>query len=186
MNKQEQKEYNSFHYKTNERYSIPPEQTVYFPVWNKIREILTDKETIMEIGCGSGQLANLLLRNGKKYISGIDMAEEGIKLAQKMNPTNKNKFKVGDVDSLDWIGGVDTLISTEVLEHIENDIEVVDKIAAGTRFIFSVPNFKAKGHLRTFQTLEEIKERYKNLTIINHYPFQINSKAVIHLIDSIV
>jgi len=54
----------------------------------------------------------------------------------------------------------DVVVLLEVLEHIEQDIYVLSIIPLGKQVVITVPNFDAKGHVRFFDNLDVIKERY--------------------------
>ena len=80
-----------------------------------------DKEkVILDIGCGNGSIANLLIKEGFT-VYGIDASESGIKLARKSNPEN---FFLQIIDGSDEIPkelrgiNFDIVISTEVIEHL--------------------------------------------------------------------
>lgn len=47
---------------------------------------------ICELGCGSGQFANMLFDNGYIRYTGIDFSSKGIEMARGANPFYKNKF----------------------------------------------------------------------------------------------
>lgn len=175
----------------NGEYLKDPNQSIYFPIWETINKILTKKEKIFEIGCGVGQLAWYLLKEEKNYSKGIDFSDIAIQKAKLLNNQNLNykKFKVENIYELEPQNIVcDTIICCEVLEHLENDLIIFDKIPANTRFIFSVPNYMSKGHVRSFKTLQDIRSRYCSyLEFINVKEFYINKKNTnkIFLIDSI-
>ena len=57
----------------------------------------------------------------------------------------------------------DTVISTEFLEHVDSDLEVLGKIRKGSYFIGTVPNFPYTSHVRHFQNTAEVAERYASL-----------------------
>lgn len=76
---------------------------------------------ILDLGCGNGYLVNYLVEQGYNAY-GTDASEKGIAIAQK---TNHNRFFVQDLSS----GALpeqlqhilfDTIISTEVIEHLYN------------------------------------------------------------------
>ena len=51
----------------------------------------------------------------------------------------------------------------EFLEHVEEDLMVLDRIRAGTYVLATVPNFPADGHVRHFQDEAQVKARYEAL-----------------------
>jgi hypothetical protein len=54
----------------------------------------------------------------------------------------------------------DVYIVLEVLEHIEQDREIISSIMGNKEVIFSVPNFDSFGHVRFFRDENQVKERY--------------------------
>src|SRR3989304_2872934 len=83
-------------YKVSLEYQKEPEDSRYYPIWNKALSLIND-ERIIDLGCGSGQFAKLLLNHGKDFICGIDFSREAISMAQELNPGYKQKFIVGDI-----------------------------------------------------------------------------------------
>jgi hypothetical protein len=54
----------------------------------------------------------------------------------------------------------DAVISTEFLEHVEEDLRIIEKIRPGARVYASVPNFPSAAHVRYFESAQEIYDRY--------------------------
>jgi len=91
-----------------------------YPVLKSMLDIKKNK-CILDVGCGSGYIANKLIGDGFN-VYGIDASESGIKLA---NATHKGRFYVQNIDSKrlpDELNNIkfDTIISTEVIEHLYN------------------------------------------------------------------
>lgn len=128
-----------------------------------------DKEIeICEIGCGSGQFANMLFDNGYLEYIGIDFSSKAIDLARKTNPQYVSKFICGDAFSCLQArekNGNTLFIMFEVLEHINKNVALLNMLPSGSEILFSVPNFKSFNHVRTFTSLEAIKDRYDMLNI---------------------
>ena len=57
----------------------------------------------------------------------------------------------------------DTVVCTEVLEHIEADLTVIENWKSGANCICSVPNFDFETHVRVFLTEEDVRCRYGDL-----------------------
>jgi 2-polyprenyl-3-methyl-5-hydroxy-6-metoxy-1,4-benzoquinol methylase len=55
----------------------------------------------------------------------------------------------------------DLVLILEVLEHLNNDVEILTKIKSKSKVIFSVPNFDSESHVRFFLSKEEIYYRYQ-------------------------
>ena len=141
-------------------------QSYYYHSWRyAIRYLLMLNRdiSILEIGCGAGQFANMLLDYGFYNYKGFDYAEEGVFLAQKNNPEHKDKFFVADAFKTEEIKKTyELMICFEVLEHIQNDLGVLDRIPKGTKLLLSVPNFDDPYHVRYFSSEKEVYERYKD------------------------
>src|SRR5271165_7583902 len=76
---------------------------------------------VLDLGCGNGYLANYLVSQGYNAF-GTDASEEGIAIARK---TNHDRFFIQDLSTGKLPGGLqnlkfDTVISTEVIEHLYN------------------------------------------------------------------
>jgi 2-polyprenyl-3-methyl-5-hydroxy-6-metoxy-1,4-benzoquinol methylase len=57
----------------------------------------------------------------------------------------------------------DSVVCMEVLEHIERDRELIQRIAPGARCLCTVPNFPYKSHVRHFRNEQEVHQRYGEL-----------------------
>ena len=55
------------------------------------------------------------------------------------------------------------MICFEVLEHIQDDLGVLNRIPRGTKLLLSVPNFDDPYHVRYFSSEKEVYERYKGV-----------------------
>ncbi|MFN0048043.1 MAG: class I SAM-dependent methyltransferase [Cytophagales bacterium] len=84
--------------------------------------LLLDKsrnKMILDVGCGNGWLANLLIEKGFN-VYGTDASEKGIAIA---NLKNSNRFYMQDLAKDELPSQLqhlafDTIISTEVIEHL--------------------------------------------------------------------
>ena len=123
---------------------------------------------ICEIGCGSGQFANMLFDKGFSNYIGVDFSDQAIRMAQEANPANADRFVC--CDAFEYLASCqDTdarcFVMLEVLEHMKKDRELLDLLPVGSGLVFSVPSFKSFNHMRRFDTLEDIKKRYDMLKI---------------------
>jgi len=172
-------------YSNSLEYSKRPKDSIYFPIWSTILSLTNSDEHLIEIGCGPGQLANLLLNNGRMYCFGFDYSEVAIGMAQRLNPDFKDLFRVMDIYQEKELPDGLTVICTEVLEHLDDDLYVINLLKPGTRFIFSVPNFQSKTHKRTFKGISDICYRYKTLRFCRTFTFDVGGSSKIFLIDSV-
>lgn len=49
-------------------------------------------------------------------------------------------------------------IAFEVLEHIKEEVELLNMLSTKSRVLFSVPSFKSFNHIRTFKLLQSIQK----------------------------
>jgi len=116
---------------------------------------------ILEVGCGSGFLAKMILeRHNNITYRGFDFSPEAIRNtgARTGRP---ELFSVGDaLDPHSYDCEYDTIVCTEMLEHVDADVDVVRLWRDGAWCICSVPNFDWPGHVRFFNTPDEIAARY--------------------------
>lgn len=87
----------------------------------------TENKLILDLGCGNGYLVNYLLKQGYN-IYGTDASKEGIAVAKKESP---NRFFVQDLSTAALPIELqrlhfDTIISTEVIEHLYNPDGFID------------------------------------------------------------
>lgn len=92
-------------------------------LYGDLRALIGDDKlrTILDVGCGNGEMANRLLKEGLDTY-GTDASETGITVAKKLN---EDRFYVQDLTSQDLPEELqnikfDTIISTEVIEHLYN------------------------------------------------------------------
>jgi SAM-dependent methyltransferase len=100
-----------------------------------------DINDVVEIGCGTGQLANILSNNCRiiSYV-GMDLNEECIKYAETKN--SQFKFIVGDIRFTHTGSYADLVISFGFLKHfgLHEWSDIFKKITSfGEYFIFDMP-----------------------------------------------
>ncbi len=57
----------------------------------------------------------------------------------------------------------DCIIALEILEHIHDDLEFLERIYGGTRILIAVPQSNSKLHMRSFPSVESMINRYGGL-----------------------
>lgn len=74
---------------------------------------------VLDIGCGNGYTAGMLLNEGCD-VTGVDLSEEGIDLARKTYPTGRFELMSADEHLLRNLDcePFDLVVSTEVVEHL--------------------------------------------------------------------
>ncbi|MFI5459071.1 MAG: class I SAM-dependent methyltransferase [Isosphaerales bacterium] len=143
-------------------YQQPYYRSFYYFLWAVITDRLrmAGMRRVLEIGCGPGQLAAMLLEQGVEDYVGLDFSATAIAMARKNAPGGR--FFVGDARTTRLHSEVEheVIICTEVLEHIEDDLLTMSRFTHGRRCICSVPNFAYPGHVRYFRDAEEVRARY--------------------------
>ena len=66
-------------------------------------------------------------------------------------------------DARSYAFDYDTIICTEVLEHIDADLNVIRNWKAGAWRVCTVSNFDWECHVRFFRSSEEVRERFGEL-----------------------
>ena len=104
-------------------------------------------DTIIELGCGTGYMITLPLAEMGYNILGIDLDEESIRFGRKifkdkgLSPDILHNVDIADLDT-----STDTIIASEVLEHITTSqlthvlFLIKKRLEPGGRFLVTVPN----------------------------------------------
>lgn len=147
-------------YLTDDRTYEHPAASPYYVLYRKIVDLVRQERlcSVLEVGCGSGVLAELLIGSGVHY-QGFDFSLVAIEKARERN--RAGRFFVGDaVDAAAYEQLYDGLVCCEVLEHIDDDLIAMRCWKSGTVCICSVPNFDYESHVRFFSSEEAILRRY--------------------------
>jgi len=140
-----------------------PLSSPYYPLYCKISQVIQHHRvnSVLEVGCGSGVLAEMLLDAGISY-SGFDFSPVGVQKAQKRNPQAKH-FVANACDPSAYLVPYEGIVCCEVLEHIEGDLQAVELWRSGTICVCSVPNFDYETHVRFFESEADVIRRYQAL-----------------------
>lgn len=137
-------------------------QSHYYPVWTVIADRLCQSgcSSVLDIGCGPGQVGALLADCGLPRYLGVDLSTGMIRQARRACPSFE--FRVADIRSDPVIEDheYDCAIMLEFLEHVEAELDVLARLRPGTLLLATVPNFPARSHVRHFRSAEEVTERY--------------------------
>lgn len=134
---------------------------------------------LIEIGCGTGQLAAAMRDAGiLDDYCGFDFSERRIGQARIACPGWR--FEVADAFGTNLFAtfDYDCALSTEFLEHVEGDLDALRRLPAGTYFIGTVPNYPFVSHVRHFQDASQVAERYGQvLEQIDVVPLPLNERG---------
>jgi SAM-dependent methyltransferase len=151
-------------YANNSSYLCHYTESSYYAVWCVLVDRIRPNATrcLLDIGCGSGQLASFLRDRGLHRYVGLDFSPECIRMAKRA--CRSFEFICADVFSCSVLEDLDyeVVVATEFLEHVEHDLAVIDRIRPGTRVYGTVPNFPAAAHVRHFNSVQEVVARYRS------------------------
>lgn len=135
----------------------------YLPVWRRIADLLAQGgfARVLDLGCGPGQFGEYIAQSmpGIDY-AGIDFSAEAVVQARRRCPQFRfEQAKLPDPALVQAIPN-DVVLCTEVLEHVDEDIEILRSIPPGKAVIASVPNYDSFSHVRSFKTETAVRQRY--------------------------
>jgi 2-polyprenyl-3-methyl-5-hydroxy-6-metoxy-1,4-benzoquinol methylase len=140
--------------------AIQQRTLAYLPLFQRVTEIVSRSgmSPVLEVGCGDGILAEMLMQEGIQY-KGFDFHDGAIERAKQRNGTDKHF--VGDAtDPNCYVFDYNGIVSCEVLEHIHDDVGVIELWKPGCTCVCSVPNFDYPTHVRFFRSESDITTRY--------------------------
>lgn len=152
---------------------------LYYPLLRKVLTCVRDhrSRSILEVGCGNGFLAEMILQEHGGTYRGFDFSPVAVRNAACRTGRSELFFRADALDARSYTHDYDTIICTEVLEHIEADLDVIRLWRDGAWCICTVPNFDYESHVRFFQTSEEVAARYGEF---------IDIRAIIKVARSII
>ena len=101
-----------------------------YSIGTRVREkpflnIINHSGALLDVGCGLGYFTNMLAKRGIQC-DGIDIDKKCIDYCTKHM---EGRYKVGDVTNMPFPNsGFDSVLCSEVLEHIPNDKELLAEI----------------------------------------------------------
>lgn len=154
----------------NPSYSLPPEQTHYYPMWQAAIQILGQRRppVIKDMACGPGQFALLVAQQDFEFLTsyhGTDFSSQAVKMAQEnVSDTAGFTFEQADLRGHEFESDNSIFyIFLEFLEHVDFDLELMEALPSRTWLLCSLPNFDNPGHVRYFRWVRSIKKRYGHL-----------------------
>ncbi|MBX9452109.1 MAG: class I SAM-dependent methyltransferase [Mesorhizobium sp.] len=153
-----------------ERFLAPYEESIWKQVYDATVTLMPEERSqlVVDVGCGTGRLAEALRLQGYENYIGFDFAPARIAEARRYLPSHD--FRVLDAfsdEAASLTASADVVAITEMLEHIEDDLKLLAVIPAGRTIVFSVPNFGGPTHVRKFKSVDEVLARYSGLIEID-------------------
>lgn len=150
---------------------------------------ITQSDTILEFGCGTGSMICLPLTKMGYSIYGLDMDRNSIAFGQMVfqkEGFNPKTLKVMNLSELDFIP--DVIIASEVLEHIPNSdlmnvlTIIKEKLKPGGLLLITVPNgfswFEMESFVWFKTGIGQILERLRIVSFICHLKYLLFGKDI--------
>jgi 2-polyprenyl-3-methyl-5-hydroxy-6-metoxy-1,4-benzoquinol methylase len=150
----------------------------YRPLYRQIFSLLPlDRPLIIDLGCGVGYFARFLSQRGYKRYIGIDFSQHMINLAKRHAPEFEYILRDLYSERFEAIAKNFKLFTIiETLEHIEDDMFVLEKLPKGSIIVGSVPNTMSMGHVRVFNGPKDVSSRYSSLILFDFFNVIILNK----------
>lgn len=140
-------------YRESRAYAADPEVASWRPIWDAAIAMIPERAMVVDLGCGPGQFAELLLRRriDIRSYDGVDFSGEAIRMAEKRIGGRYRwaRFQALDLDHVAVQRG-QVAVCLEVMEHLADDALPIRRCEPGTLFIGSVPGYDSASHVRVY------------------------------------
>jgi len=155
-----------------EKNQLPEHFRRFDAVYAVIASFVRKSDWVLELGCGTGYFAGAFLHGKCDSFLSVDFSNVAIDVARKNFPELKERFRTFDIKRLHELCYPYTvIIAIEMLEHTDRDIEVLESIAPGALFLFSVPKEekikKTPTRHRRSYTYATFEDRYGKILVID-------------------
>jgi 2-polyprenyl-3-methyl-5-hydroxy-6-metoxy-1,4-benzoquinol methylase len=166
----------------------------WLTTYERVAAMIDANEEVVDLGCGTGRFIRLLHeREHYGRITGVDWSMKALAEAKRYARRSKSPdapkptWKLSDL--MEWRAdglraGNTVFTCMEVLEHLEDDLGFVRRVPPGHRFIITVPNFYSESHVRIFQNVGEIWERYAGLLMFRSWSMVGSERQGIHVCET--
>ena len=149
--------------------NVDPGKNYFTEILIKTISKIGTKKKILDVGCGNGAFTQILKKNFKSYLVGVDGNEHGLKISKSrgfdetylINDFSNNKLSM--LKDLDY----DLVVSKDVLEHVLNPEyafrQFWNKIKKGGYLLIHVPN-----HFPLYGRIKFLKSN--NIDTFNYFP----------------
>jgi len=133
--------------------------------------LLPFENTIIELGCSSGNFARVLYHRHVENYIGIDVQQEKLDLAKEEMPEYEF-LNINIVKDKSILEKADAFVSFQSLEHVgtkdgNEDVDVLAHLKPNCKVIISIPNNPYKDAHKRWFDLEGWKDRYSHLIFFN-------------------
>jgi 2-polyprenyl-3-methyl-5-hydroxy-6-metoxy-1,4-benzoquinol methylase len=130
---------------------------------NEIKNNFSGKNvSILDLAAGCAQIAQYVLKDNSNIVKYVwnDFADNIIDYAKGI--IKDDRFIINTDDCMNIKGTFDIVICIS-LEHILEDIKLINNFSENTFFCICSPNFDSKGHYRFYNNVNEMINRYESL-----------------------
>jgi len=127
--------------------------------------ISPDEIRIIEVGCGNGNFAEFIEQRGISRYIGVDISKNEIDKAKDLYP--QYRFLVADITkNYNFLNKASMIVSFQTLQHIKDDLPLLNNIKPKTKILISVPNSPYGDAIRFFE-LDGWEERFSQYIDFN-------------------
>ncbi len=135
-----------------------------------LREISWKGKTVLDAGCGTGELASLIAKKGAKKVVGVDYSDDAIAVAQKSWVAPNLEFLKKDINGIKE--KFDVVVSLGTLEHLDEPLNALKKLKSFLNpkgsLIITCPNWtNPRGYI--LQTLRQLFNAKITLADIHYF-----------------
>jgi SAM-dependent methyltransferase len=151
-------------------------------------------QSILVVGSGSGEFAALLAGRGGEVLA-VDIDEESVELTRKTAESFGVTLstQVNRIEEMELVEKFDLVVATDVIEHVEDDHNAVDRLVAltksGGRLLITVPALQwlfgihdeSLGHFRRYdmKTLRALMSSRVRIDRLRYFGFLLIPAALI-------
>lgn len=141
----------------DERYKINEQEFEWYVNWNDIKDeiikYIPKKGTLLEVGCGTSDIAFELSKEGLSKVYAIDISRQAIDLMKDIYQTNKNIiWNVGDISKIGFPNetfdavfeksALDSILCEKGVDKANKSLYEIIRILKPNGFFFSVSKEK--------------------------------------------
>jgi len=133
--------------------------------------LLDSSTQVLDVGCGAGFLSNELALHHLN-VTGVDLSEDSIRVAQKFDSTKSVKYLAADAYNLPFADqSFDVLTAMDFLEHVDQPAKAIQEFSRvlkpGGIFIFHTFNRNFLAYLVIIKLVEWlVKNTPKNMHVL--------------------
>lgn len=133
--KGEKKHYTKLLFRTSTKLPIDEHEVLHALSWKN--------KTVLDVGCGTGLMADVIAKAGAKKVVGIDFSPDAIATAKKEHARPNLDYRVEDIKK--HKDRYDIVISLGTLEHMDTPLEILKLIKKhlnpGGTIVITSPNW---------------------------------------------